>query len=73
MRNVAPFHYSVSNQYQAMGTPITVQVINVREGAVFSPSTITVTASEGTSTTSYSVGTFQAIDQDTGRPATNVR
>ncbi|XP_015270040.1 PREDICTED: desmoglein-1-like [Gekko japonicus] len=73
VRNVAPFHYSVANQYQATGTPFSVEVINIREGPTFSPSTITVTASEGTSTTSYSVGTFQAIDQDTGRPATNVR
>ncbi|KAL8182208.1 UNVERIFIED_CONTAM: hypothetical protein K2H54_047755, partial [Gekko kuhli] len=73
VRNVAPFHYSVANQYQATGTPFTVEVINIREGPTFHPSTITVTASEGRSTTSYSVGTFQAIDQDTGRPATNVR
>ncbi|XP_077208636.1 desmoglein-4-like [Paroedura picta] len=73
VRNVAPFHYSVANQYQTTGTPFSVEVINIREGPTFSPSSVTFTISEGASTTSYAVGTFQAIDQETGRPATNVR
>uniref|UniRef100_A0ACB8FDI4 Uncharacterized protein n=1 Tax=Sphaerodactylus townsendi TaxID=933632 RepID=A0ACB8FDI4_9SAUR len=72
VRNVAPFHYSVANQYQATGTPFSVEVINIREGPAFAPSTITITAPEGDMIT-YQAGTFQAIDQDTGRPATNVR
>ncbi|XP_054840895.1 desmoglein-1-like [Eublepharis macularius] len=76
VRNVAPFHYSVANQYQTTGTPFTIQVLNINEGPTFQPSTISVTASEGLTSESlatYTVATFQAIDQDTGRPATNVR
>lgn len=76
MRNVAPFHSSVASLYQPIGTPIMVQITNVIEGPAFRPSTLTVTASESlTSETilTYTVGTFQAIDQDTGKVAKNIR
>ncbi|XP_070798431.1 desmoglein-4-like [Pituophis catenifer annectens] len=76
VRNVAPFHSSVASLYQPMGTPIVVQITNVIEGPAFNPSTLTVTASESlTSQTilTYTVGTFQAIDQDTGKIAKNIR
>ncbi|KAM3840425.1 desmoglein-4-like [Vipera latastei] len=76
VRNVAPFHSSVASLYQPIGTPIVVQITNVIEGPAFRPSTLTVTASESlTSETilTYTVGTFQAIDQDTGKVAKNIR
>ncbi|XP_013916493.1 PREDICTED: desmoglein-1-gamma-like [Thamnophis sirtalis] len=76
VRNVAPFHSSVASLYQSVGTPIVVQITNVVEGPAFSPATLTITASESlTSTTilTYTVATFQAIDQDTGKIATNIR
>ncbi|KAG8133552.1 hypothetical protein E2320_011323, partial [Naja naja] len=76
VRNVAPFHSSVASLYRSVGTPIVVQITNVIEGPAFSPSTLTVTASESlTSETilTYTVATFQAIDQDTGKVATNIR
>uniref|UniRef100_A0A8D0L7P6 Desmoglein 1 n=1 Tax=Sphenodon punctatus TaxID=8508 RepID=A0A8D0L7P6_SPHPU len=64
VRNVAAFHHSVSSQYQVI------------EGPAFSPSSISFSASESLtkqSISTYIVGTYQAIDMDTGRPATNVR
>ncbi|KAL7984342.1 hypothetical protein Chor_002912 [Crotalus horridus] len=76
VRNIAPFHSSVASLYQPIGTPIVVQITNVIEGPAFRPSTLTITASESlTSETilTYTVGTFQAIDQDTGKVATNIR
>lgn len=76
VRNVAPFHSSVASLYQPQGIPISIQINNVIEGPTFSPSSIMVTASEGMTAESiltYKVGTFQAIDQDTGGIATNVR
>lgn len=76
VRNVAPFHSSVASLYQAQGVPITIQINNVIEGPTFSPSSIMVTASEGMtfeSMQTYTVATYQAIDQDTGLTATNVR
>nr|XP_060631197.1 desmoglein-1-like [Anolis sagrei ordinatus] len=76
VRNIAPFHYSVASRYQAHGTPIIVQVSNIIEGPSFNPTTITVSASEGLTSENiltYTVGKFEAIDQDTGRIATNVR
>lgn len=80
MRNIAPFHSSVASQYQysaaSQGTPITVQITNVMEGPAFYPTSIKVSAPESLTTKTiltYDVGTFQAIDQDTGKIATNVR
>ncbi|XP_063155291.1 desmoglein-1-like [Candoia aspera] len=76
VRNVAPFHSSVVHLYRSPATPIAVQITNVLEGPAFSPASLTVTASESlTSETilTYKVGTFQAIDQDTGKVATNIR
>ncbi|XP_058033483.1 desmoglein-1-like isoform X1 [Ahaetulla prasina] len=76
VRNVAPFHSSVASLYQPTGIPIVVQITNVIEGPAFSPSTMTITASESLTSESiltYTVATFQAIDQDTGKIATNIR
>ncbi|XP_060134199.1 desmoglein-1-alpha [Zootoca vivipara] len=80
VRNIAPFHSSVASQYQysaaSQGTPITVQITNVMEGPAFHPTSIKVSAPESLTTKTiltYEVGTFQAIDQDTGKIATNVR
>ncbi|XP_072854986.2 desmoglein-4 [Pogona vitticeps] len=76
VRNIAPFHSSVASQYQVRGTPLIVQVINIVEGPRFNPSSLTITASEGLTSEdilTYSAGTYQAIDLDTGKIATNVR
>ncbi|XP_026526160.1 desmoglein-1-alpha-like [Notechis scutatus] len=76
VRNVAPFHSSVASLYRSVGTPIVVQITNVIEGPAFSPSTLTITASESLTIETirtYTVATFQAIDQDTGKVATNIR
>uniref|UniRef100_A0A8D2JI29 Desmoglein 1 n=1 Tax=Varanus komodoensis TaxID=61221 RepID=A0A8D2JI29_VARKO len=76
VRNPNPFHYSVVSQSQSQFATISVQVLNVPEGPSFSPSVIAVTASESLTSKdilTYEVAKFQAIDQDTGRVATNVR
>ncbi|XP_062986739.1 desmoglein-1-beta-like [Elgaria multicarinata webbii] len=76
VQNIAPFHSSISSQYQAQATQITVQIINVLEGPTFRPSKMSVTASEGLTSQNiltHKVTTVQAIDQDTGKFATNVR
>ncbi|KAJ7338773.1 hypothetical protein JRQ81_012675 [Phrynocephalus forsythii] len=76
VRNIAPFHSSVASQYQVHGTPLIVQVTNVVEGPSFGTSPYTITVSEGLTSEdilTYSAGSYQAIDLDTGRIATNVR
>ncbi|XP_009694703.1 PREDICTED: desmoglein-1-like [Cariama cristata] len=71
VRNVAAFHHSVANYFQINETPITVEVINVVEGPRFHPSSFVFPISESTRA-NYVVGTYTAMDEDTGAIASNV-
>ncbi|NP_955784.1 desmoglein-4 precursor [Rattus norvegicus] len=76
VRNQAEFHHSVASQFQMHSTPVRIQVINVREGPTFRPSSMTFSlrgGMRGDSLMNYVLGTYTAIDMDTGSPATNVR
>lgn len=76
VRNKAEFHHSVASQFQMHSTPVRIQVVNVREGPTFRPSSMTFSLREGVrgdSLMNYVLGTYTAIDTDTGNPATNVR
>ncbi|XP_001515334.3 desmoglein-1 [Ornithorhynchus anatinus] len=72
VRNVAEFHHSVRSQYRVQGSSITVKVINVVEGSVFTPASKTFILQRGMGANSL-IGSYQAIDLDTGRPSTTVR
>ncbi|XP_033917562.1 desmoglein-1-like [Melopsittacus undulatus] len=71
VRNVAAFHHSVAHEYQISGTPLTIEVKNVIEPPRFNPSSVVFSLSERTRA-NYVVGTYTAIDEDTGAIATNV-
>ncbi|KAM6445009.1 desmoglein-4-like [Rhynochetos jubatus] len=71
VRNVAAFHNSIAHTYQVAGTPLTVTVQNVAEPPGFIPSTIVVSVSKSTRV-NYVLGTYTAIDEDTGLQAANV-
>lgn len=76
VKNKAEFHQSVISQYQVQSTPLIIQVINVREGIAFRPSSKTFTVRKGISSRrliNYVLGTYQAIDEDTGEVASFVR
>ncbi|KAL4665916.1 hypothetical protein H8957_012060 [Semnopithecus entellus] len=76
VKNQADFHYSVASQFRMHPTPVRIQVVNVREGPAFHPSTMAFSVREGvkgSSLLNYVLGTYAAIDLDTGNPATNVR
>ncbi|XP_049757302.1 desmoglein-4 [Elephas maximus indicus] len=76
VKNRAEFHHSVASQFQMHATPVRIQVVNVREGPVFHPNSMTFSVRDGTrgdSLLNYMLGTYTAIDLDTGNPATNVR
>ncbi|NXI72791.1 DSG1A protein, partial [Anseranas semipalmata] len=71
VRNRAEFHHSVMSQYQVIGTPLIVEVKNVIEPPRFNPSSIIFSVSQNTRV-NYVVGTYTAIDEDTGTTASNV-
>ncbi|XP_065524248.1 desmoglein-1-like [Lathamus discolor] len=71
VRNVAAFHHSVAHEYQMSGTPLTIEVKNVIEPPRFNPSSVVFFLSERTRV-NYVVGTYTAIDEDTGAIASNV-
>ncbi|NXJ01627.1 DSG1 protein, partial [Psophia crepitans] len=71
VRNVAAFHHSVASQFQATGTPLIVEVKNVIEPPRFNPSSVTFSVSQSQKV-NYIVGTYTAIDEDTGLIASNV-
>ncbi|XP_061210808.1 desmoglein-1-like [Neopsephotus bourkii] len=71
VRNVAAFHHSVAHEYQMSGTPLTIEVKNVIEPPRFNPSSVVFSLSERTRV-NYVVGTYTAIDEDTGAIASNV-
>ncbi|NXT34040.1 DSG1 protein, partial [Pelecanoides urinatrix] len=71
VRNVAAFHHSVAQDFRISGTPLTIEVKNVIEPPRFQPSSVVFSVSESTRV-NYVVGTYTAIDEDTGAIATNV-
>ncbi|KFW72350.1 Desmoglein-1, partial [Pygoscelis adeliae] len=71
VRNVAAFHHSVARDFQMSGTPLTIEVKNVIEPPRFHPSSVVFSVSESTRV-NYVVGTYTAIDEDTGAIASNV-
>ncbi|NXY81899.1 DSG1A protein, partial [Alcedo cyanopectus] len=71
VRNVAAFHHSVAQDFQVFGTPLIIQVKNVNEPPRFSPPSVVFTLSESTRVNQI-VGTYTAIDEDTGAVASNV-
>lgn len=76
VKNKAEFHQSVISQYRVQSTPLIVQVINVREGITFRPSSKTFIVQKGIKRRqliNYILGTYQAIDEDTGEAALFVR
>nr|KAF6471151.1 desmoglein 4 [Molossus molossus] len=76
VKNQAEFHHSVASRFQMHSTPVRIQVINVREGPTFDPHSMTFSVREGVrgdSLKNYILGTYTAVDMDTGNPATNVR
>ncbi|XP_054579583.1 desmoglein-4 [Eptesicus fuscus] len=76
VKNQAEFHHSVASRFRMHSTPVRIQVINVREGPTFDPNSMTFSVHEGVrgdSLMNYVLGTYTAVDLDTGNPATNVR
>ncbi|XP_004422477.1 PREDICTED: desmoglein-3 [Ceratotherium simum simum] len=76
VKNKAEFHQSIISQYQVQSTPVIIQVVNVREGISFRPPSKTFTVQKGISSRkliNYVLGMYQAIDEDTGKAASNVR
>ncbi|NXN55324.1 DSG1 protein, partial [Rynchops niger] len=71
VRNVAAFHHSVAHEYRISGTPLTIEVKNVIEPPRFQPSSVVFSISQNTRV-NYVVGTYTAIDEDTGAIASNV-
>ncbi|XP_009471404.1 PREDICTED: desmoglein-1-like [Nipponia nippon] len=71
VRNVAPFHHSVAHDFQMSGTPLIIEVKNVIEPPRFHPSSVVFSVSES-ARVNYVVGTYTAIDEDTGAIASNV-
>lgn len=76
VRNKAEFHQSVISQYRVQSTPVTIQVVNVREGITFRPASKTFTVQKGISTkklVNYILGKYEATDEDTGKAASSVK
>ncbi|KAK2499775.1 hypothetical protein MC885_021345 [Smutsia gigantea] len=76
VKNQAEFHHSVASQFRMHPTPVRIQVVNVREGPAFHPNSMTFSVREGIrgdSLLNHVLGTYTAVDLDTGTPATNVR
>ncbi|XP_047382045.1 desmoglein-3 isoform X2 [Sciurus carolinensis] len=76
VKNKAEFHQSIISHYQVRSTPVTIQVVNVKEGISFRPASKTFTVQKGISSKKlidYVLGTYQAIDEDTGKAASFVR
>nr|XP_004484226.2 desmoglein-4 [Dasypus novemcinctus] len=76
VKNQAEFHHSVASQFQMHSTPVRIQVVDVREGPTFHPNSMTFSVREGLrgdSLLNHVLGTYTAIDLDTGNTATNVR
>ncbi|XP_015710969.1 desmoglein-2 [Coturnix japonica] len=70
--NKAEFHKSIKNSYKAQTIPIKIHVIDVREGPVFPGGTKIIEASESVRV-SQVIGQYQALDEDTGKAAVNIK
>uniref|UniRef100_A0A8C9BFW4 Desmoglein 3 n=1 Tax=Phocoena sinus TaxID=42100 RepID=A0A8C9BFW4_PHOSS len=76
VRNKAEFHKSIISKYTVQSTSLIIQVINMKEGIVFSPPSKTFIVQKGISgenLINYIVGSYQAIDEDTGKAALFVK
>lgn len=76
VRNKAEFHQSVISQYRVQPIPVTIRIIDVKEGIAFRPASKTFTVQKGISSTkliNYVLGKYEAIDEDTGKAASSVR
>nr|XP_030732338.1 desmoglein-3 [Globicephala melas] len=76
VKNKAEFHKSIISRYTVQSTSLIIKVINMREGLVFRPASKTFTVQKGISgknLISYIVGSYQAIDEDTGKAALFVK
>nr|XP_057929785.1 desmoglein-2.1-like isoform X2 [Doryrhamphus excisus] len=74
VRNKAPPHGKVTENTPYKTYPVKINVRNQREGPDFDPKVKVITMSEGGSTTITDViARYPAIDQDTGKPAENVK
>ncbi|XP_013012523.1 desmoglein-3 isoform X2 [Cavia porcellus] len=76
VKNKAEFHQSVASQFQVQSIPVIIEIINVREGISFRPISKTFTVQKGISTKkliNYVLGTYEAIDEDTGKTSSAVR
>ncbi|NWX43062.1 DSG1A protein, partial [Steatornis caripensis] len=71
VRNVAAFHHSVAQDFRVSGTPLTIEVKNMIEPPRFHPSSVVFSVSQSTRVNNV-VGTYTAIDEDTGAIASNV-
>lgn len=57
-------------------TPVTIQIVNEKEGITFHPASKTFTVQKGISSkklVNYVLGMYQAIDEDTNKPASYVK
>ncbi|XP_054672688.1 desmoglein-4-like [Grus americana] len=71
VRNVAAFHHSIAKDFRMSGTPLTIEVKNMIEPPKFQPSSVVFSLSESKKV-NYILGTYTAIDEDTGLTASNV-
>ncbi|NXI42576.1 DSG1A protein, partial [Galbula dea] len=71
VRNVAAFHHSVAHEYQISGTPLIIEVKNEIEPPRFNPPSIVFSVPQSVRV-NHVVGTYTAIDEDTGAIASNV-
>ncbi|NWH18043.1 DSG1 protein, partial [Grus americana] len=70
VRNVAAFHHSIAKDFRMSGTPLTIEVKNMIEPPKFQPSSVVFSLSESKKV-NYILGTYTAIDEDTGLTASN--
>ncbi|XP_068418702.1 desmoglein-3 [Eschrichtius robustus] len=76
VKNKAEFHKSIISQHGAQPAQLIIQVINMREGIVFRPPFKIFVVPQGISgiyLIGYIVGSYEAIDEDTGQAALTVR
>ncbi|XP_006899627.1 PREDICTED: desmoglein-3 [Elephantulus edwardii] len=76
VKNKAEFHQSVRSQYRIQSSPVTIKIVNVKEGLIFRPASKTFVVQKGISRKElikYKLGFYEAIDEDTGKAASSVR
>ena len=76
VKNKAEYHKSIISQHGAQPVQLIIQVINMREGIIFRPPFVIFVVPKGIRgiyLINYIVGTYEAIDEDTGQAALNVR